>query len=333
MAHAGNLRAFLGTRLAAKRHHAGGRFLAGALFLGILGGTDLIWLQLVAIAMGVVMLSAISYVTLSTGERPFRAINEHINPMLGWGWIIATCMANMIWCMPQFGLCYSALQRNLLKDVIENNQTSKMVISVIIFIAAGFAVYLNSRRGTAARVFDWLLKALVGIIVICFMGVVGLLAVEGQLNWSEIFAGFVPDLSSWSQPTGRLAEVFESLSTEADKYWKKKVVSEQRAVMIGAAATAVGINMTFLMPYTLLNRGWDRPFRGLARFDLATGMAIPYVLVTSCVVIASASTFHTKPEDDLFLSDQPAVMADSLVFKKDYGNRLGGAHRRQKANG
>ena len=33
--------------------------LAGALFLGVLGGTSLLWLQLVAIVMGVIMLSAI----------------------------------------------------------------------------------------------------------------------------------------------------------------------------------------------------------------------------------------------------------------------------------
>ena len=87
--------------------------LAGALFLGVLGGTSLLWLQLVAILMGVIMLSAISYVTLSSGERPFRAINTHINPVLGWGWLIATCMANMIWCMPQFSVSYAALQKNL----------------------------------------------------------------------------------------------------------------------------------------------------------------------------------------------------------------------------
>ena len=74
----------------------------------------MLWLQLVAIIMGVVMLSAISYVTLSTGERPFNAINEHINPALGWGWLIATSMANMIWCMPQFSLAFGALSKNLL---------------------------------------------------------------------------------------------------------------------------------------------------------------------------------------------------------------------------
>jgi len=68
----------------------GGGSLAGALFLGVLGGYDLLWLQLVAILMGVVMLSAIGYVTLSTGKKPFRLINQHINPALGWGWQLSS---------------------------------------------------------------------------------------------------------------------------------------------------------------------------------------------------------------------------------------------------
>ena len=62
--------------------------------------------------------------------------------------------------------------------------------------------------------------------------------------------------------------------------------------MITAVATAVGINMTFLMPYSLLARGWDKDFRGLASFDLATGLFIPYMLATTCVVVAAAAQFH-----------------------------------------
>src|SRR5690606_20218186 len=84
-------------------------------------------------------------------------------------------------------------------------------------------------------------------------------------------------------------------------------------VMIGAAATAVGINMTFLMPYSLLQRGWDKTFRGLARFDLGVGMAIPYVLVTSCVVIAASQAFHGKA-DDAFLSTDAATFETSPLF-------------------
>ncbi len=52
------------------------------------------------------------------------------------------------------------------------------------------------------------------------------------------------------------------------QFWSDKLVESQRSVMIAAAATAVGINMTFLLPYSMLSRGWDKPFRGLARFDL-----------------------------------------------------------------
>ncbi len=53
------------------------------------------------------------------------------------------------------------------------------------------------------------------------------------------------------------------------------------------------------MPYSLLARGWDKEFRGLASFDLATGLFIPYFIATSCVVIAAASQFHgTRSADN-----------------------------------
>src|SRR5690606_26034557 len=57
----------------------GGGSLAGSLYLGVLAGNHLMWLQPLAMVLGIVMLSAIGYVTLSTGERPFQAINNHIN--------------------------------------------------------------------------------------------------------------------------------------------------------------------------------------------------------------------------------------------------------------
>ena len=63
----------------------GGGSLASALYLGVLTGTSLMWLQLMAMLLGVIMLSAISHVTLTTGKRPFGAICEHISPVLGGG--------------------------------------------------------------------------------------------------------------------------------------------------------------------------------------------------------------------------------------------------------
>ena len=66
----------------------GGGSLSSSLYLGVLVGFSFLWLQPLAMILGIIMLSAIGYVTLSTGQRPFRAINEHVNPVLGWGWMI-----------------------------------------------------------------------------------------------------------------------------------------------------------------------------------------------------------------------------------------------------
>ena len=304
----------------------GGGSLSGALFLGVLGGTDMLWLQLMAIIMGVIMLSAISYVTLSTGKRPFPLINEHINPALGWGWLLATITANMIWCMPQFALCFEALEKNLIgfgnsdqyKDAVAAGDKMygyKIGISLVLLVIAGGMVYLSSQPGLAAKAFDWTLKIMVAIVVLAFFGVVTILGTSGALDWGSILSGFIPDLSQWTQPAGRIAGFVDKLAPDVGQFWSEKVVQSQRDVMIGAAATAVGINMTFLLPYSMLSRGWGKTFRGLAKFDLSTGMAIPYVLVTSCVVIAAGSMFHGEMDEQLGSGDI-AVMKQSPLYGK-----------------
>ena len=62
----------------------GGGSLAGALYVGIISGYQLLWLQPLAMILGVIMLSAIGYVTLSTGRRPFKSVKTHISPVLAW---------------------------------------------------------------------------------------------------------------------------------------------------------------------------------------------------------------------------------------------------------
>ena len=275
----------------------GGGSLSGALFLGVLTGTNLLWVQLIMIVMGVIMLSAISHVTLSTGKKPFQEINNHVNPVLGWGWLVATCAANMLWCMPQFSLSFAALNKNLAPGLVEDTMTGKMAVSAVLLLAASFVLYLNNKEGRAAKAFDLILKGMVAIVVISFFAAVMIMSGNGSVDWGGVFAGFVPDLSQWSQPTGELAALITGLGGDAADFWNDRIVAQQRDVIIGAAATAVGINMTFLLPYSMLARGWDKPFRGMAKFDLSTGMVIPYLLVTTCVVIASATMFHAGGQD------------------------------------
>ena len=145
----------------------GGGSLSGSLYLGILAGFSLMWLQPVAMIMGVMMLSSISYVTLSTGKRPFHAINDHINPVLGWGWAIATLMANIVWCLPQFSLGTAAVTQNLIPAL--NNTGGKVLVCVLLLATASTVIYFYE-SGAKITVFEWILKGMVAVVVLSFLG-------------------------------------------------------------------------------------------------------------------------------------------------------------------
>lgn len=278
----------------------GGASLASSLYLGVLGGFSMLWLQPVAVIAGIVMLSSISYVALSTDERPFGAINRHINPMLGWSWAIATLIANMVFAMPQFSLATAAVRQNLLPKIVGpevmGDSTAKFVVCGVILVICIVVTWFYNSGGKGVKFFDIILKSMVGLIVLCFFGVVVKMTfVKDGLDWGAIAKGYIPNFGLLTKP----AETFGPFIGEVDErfrdFWSAVIVKEQRAVMITAVSASVGINMTFLMPYSLLKRGWNKDFRGLAIFDLSFGMFIPFILATSCVMIASASQFHTRP--------------------------------------
>lgn len=286
----------------------GGGSLAGSLYLGVIGGYSLMWLQVLAMAMGVIMLGAITYVTLSTGKRPFQAIKDHINPVLAWGWAIATLLANIVWCMPQFSLASAAILQNLapgLPDAM-GATGSKVVVCAVLLAVAVAIIWLYDSGHRGVKIFELILKLMVAMVVICFFGVVFKLATSSEgLSWGAVFAGFIPDLSLLSKPASTFDAALAATGSHAS-YWSGLIVADQRDIMITAAATAVGINMTFLLPYSLLKKGWDKESRGLAIFDLSTGLLIPFVVATSCVVIAAASQFHVKPQPGVVEGSAPA---------------------------
>jgi hypothetical protein len=250
----------------------GGGSLASSLFLGILAG----------------------YHLLSTGERPFVLVRDRINPVLAWGWALATLAANIVWCMPQFSLAWAAVSQNLAPGLA--NQ--KPLVCGVILVVAVCVTMLYDSGGKGLRLYENGLRILVALIVLSFFGVVARLMVGGGVSFGNVLAGFIPDLSLLSSPAPAVAAAIAQTGDSAD-WWTNLVVAKQRDVMVSAAATAVGINMTFLFPYSLLKKKWDRHFRGLAVFDLATGMAIPFVIATGCVVVAASSSFHGKPSESI----------------------------------
>ena len=285
----------------------GGGSLAGALYLGVISGYGLMWLQPLAMICGIIMLSAIAYVTLSTGQRPFGSINRNLHPLLGWSWLIATIMANIVWTMPQFSLGTAAIQQNLFSD----NVPQGLIIGVFLVIGL-FVNFLYQTDGKGAKAFDLIIKLMVGIIVISFMVVVGTLTVNGQVPWGEIFSGFIPDPSLLLNPASSYSELIASSSDS--EFWITKISSQQQDVIMTAFGTAVGINMTWLLPYSLLKKRWGKKHRGLSVVDLSIGLFIPFFLATACVVISSASAFHTKTDD---LKDERGNYTEAALGKID----------------
>ncbi len=281
----------------------GGGTLASSLYLGVLGGFCFMWLQPFAMILGVIMLAAISYVTLSIEKKPMHAINKEITPILGYAWAIGSMLACTVFAMPQFSLGVASIEQNLAVETFKNTpflaEYGKILITVFFFLLAFFMVSIYVKGGKGIKIFEYFVKGSVAAIVLCFFAVVIYLSVYGKINWSYVWNGFVPSLSVLSEPSAQFMEYINKLGEDGKSFWSGMIVGQQRDVVISAAAMAVGINMTFLYPYSMLKKGWGKDFRGLAIFDLATGLFIPFMIATSCVVIASASEFHAKPAKGL----------------------------------
>ena len=283
----------------------GGGSLAGSLYLGVIGGYELLWLQPLMMIFGVLMLSVIGYVTLSTGEKPFVAINKHINPVLGWGWLVAAMLANLVWAMPQFSLGTAALQQNF---GILNGNGGEYWCALFLFCVGSVVVWSYDSGSKGVKIFETILKLMVAIVVLSFFGVV--VAMAGDLDWDAIFSGFIPNFSLLSEPASKFTSIISESSNQ--EYWREVILDSQRDRMVTAAATAVGINMTFLLPYSMLRKGWGKEHRGLATFDLSIGLFLPFFLATTCVVIASASQFHGKYDEGLLDSSKATALTKKL---------------------
>jgi len=276
----------------------GGGSLASALFLGVILEYNLMWLQPLAMIFGVIMLSAIAYVTLSSGKRPFGAIKEYVSPVLGWAWLIAAMMANIVWCLPQFALGTGAVQQNLLPGIFEGKSWAPWVIGAVLLAIGASIVKAYDSNSKGVKLFETVLKIMVGIVVVSFFIVVAKLTFAGTLEWGQIFKGFIPNFAYLNQPAPDVAEAI-SATGDAAPIWTEQISKIQTDKIIAAFGTAVGINMTFLLPYSMLRKGWGKEHRGLATFDLSTGLIIPFIVATSCIVIAAASQFHGKSDDIL----------------------------------
>ena len=239
---------------------------ASALFAGAAFGYELLWVAPTAMLLGVIMLSAVGHQTLSTGIRPFDAMRRFAGAPLAWAWAIGALLASVIWHFPQY-----AMAAGVLGDLGELAGIGTVPPAVLAGVILAWAIALSSLYGSSPRLvrtYERLIKLMVWGIVLCFGAVVWRTGIH---DWGALARGLI----------------------------RFRIPGERHGIagltlVISGLAAAVGVNMVFLYPYSLLARGWGRAHRRLARFDLIAGMLLPYTLAASLMLIAAANTIHAS---------------------------------------
>lgn len=243
-----------------------------SLFAGAFLQYKLLWVQPLAMGLGIILFAAMSYQTLSTGIRPFDAMKYYIHPVVAWSWAIGALLATIIWHLPQYALA-AGMTDDMIKTITgwqpasSTSQTVVLIcIGLFILTISTIATWSYGSGHRGVRLYERILKGLVWMIILAFTIVIVRRTIQGGVQWGKLFKGFLP----------------------------LYIPTDQRGVSIVMAAfsAATGINATFLFPYTLLARGWGKEHRGLSRFDLITGMMLPFCIATSLMVIATACTIY-----------------------------------------
>jgi Mn2+/Fe2+ NRAMP family transporter len=236
---------------------AGSTILAGAAY-----GYKLLWVSPLAMLLGVVVFASIGRQTLLTQARPYDAFWKRLHPALALFWGFNVLLASIVWQFPQY-----ALGTAVLRDILSVIGLSVPRLPIVlILLVTSTAVCWNYGSGSrrAMRTFERSLKYMLFFMIGAFF----LVVVKTGIDLRALFQGFFG---------------FHIPGTK-----------EGVAIVLGMLGAAVGVNMTFLFPYTLLARGWGRDHLRLKNFDLGVSMFLPFVLATSFVTIACANTLHVR---------------------------------------
>jgi len=235
---------------------------ASAIFAGSMYGYKLLWVQPVAMFLGVVMFAAIGHQALLTRARPYDVFWKKLHPALALFWGFNVFLASVVWQFPQYSLGTA-----FFKDITEvlGIPAPKFVLAAVL-LTIGTAMCWSYERGSrqAIRIFERILKYMLLFMVVAFVFVV--------LKTGVDLKAIVKGLFGFHIPSDRAGIT----------------------IVLGQLGAAVGVNMTFLYPYTLLAKGWGKEHRRLKNFDLGTSMFLPFFLATSLVIVACAKTLYVQ---------------------------------------
>ncbi len=294
---------------------------AASVMSGASFGYKLLWVQPLAMFCGIIVFAALAKIVLTTGERPYRSFGRELHPIVPLFWALGTIVASIIWHFPQYTLAGAAawdlaqvVQTNVFdqkqaeesgqqtessgKPDQSQNTTQMRGLELLVKYGAAacilminiFTVWNYGSHAKGIKLYEGFLRWVIRIVILAFLAVV----IYTGITLKELFWGFcgfyIPQ------------------------------TTEGITVVLGALGAAVGINMTFLYPYSILAKGWGKHHRGLAKWDLFSSMLVPYTIVTSLIIIAMANTVYDG-KDAVRQGLQPveAAAAFSTLMHSDLG--------------
>ncbi len=282
------------TRLSEGARRSGPGWLLSAYTLGagtavtsILAGSahgySLLWVNPLAMLMGVVVLSGAAYFALSSEKSPFQRFRTELHPAMAYAWGIGSLAASVIWHLSQYGMVY-AIAREL--GGFEVTTGSRIAVAGIVLLVS-ITLTWQYRRGSGLLIYESILKFFVWMTVLCLF----VLMLKLRIDWAAVGRGVV----SFHVPASHDGRMF----------------------IFGLLGAAVGINMTFLYPYSVRSKGWGPGEVRFAIRDLLTGMLLPFVFATGMLTIAAAATLHGTE------IDRSKVAQLAHVFSPAFGPKVG----------
>lgn len=244
---------------------------AASVVAGAFYGYELLWVQPIAMFLGIFMMAALGNIVLTKGERGFEIVKRELHPSIAMFWAIATVVSTVIWHFGQYALLGGAFWDMANVAGIENAGESQTVETIVRFVGGFLILGINialtwnyGAKSKGIKFYEGFLQWTIRAVMASFLIVVIVMAFKAKVDWGAVFKGFF----TITVPEGSMTTV------------------------LGAIGAAVGINMTFLYPYSILAKGWGKHHKGLARFDLVMSLFIPYIILTSLIIIGMASTVH-----------------------------------------
>ncbi len=258
--------------------------LVGSIGLGQRLGTEGLWVQAWAMLLGMFSLWAISHIALHTQQSLFSLLKNEWNPSLGW-WLAGSAMiTNFAWCMPQFRFGAEVTGSVLIPFL--DNKGGKVGVAFLMLTLSVFLSFWYERSGFQSKLFQWVLRSILWVLATCLFVSIFLTLPNSGILSMDVLSGFLPRMSHLTD----VSSSYDFLLSEVGdfrNFWEEKLLAKQKELSLVTFSSTLGVNLLFALPLLLLGRGWRREHNGFAKFNLFSGLFIPFLLCSSCLTILS----------------------------------------------